>query len=78
MSALRLWRSIRTSLGTTHLDNRRALLLTCSMGGALVPLYFLHLAAVSHLGWDFHAYYAAATAALAGEPFMASTPDSRA
>ncbi len=36
----------------------------------MVPLYFLHPATVSSLGWDFHAYYAAATAALAGEPFV--------
>lgn len=63
-----------TSLSPTprlsRLDPKRALLLASIAGGLLVPLYFLVLAPTTYLGWDFHAYYAAASAALAGDPFV--------
>jgi hypothetical protein len=45
-------------------------LLACLAVGLLVPVYFFVLADVSHFGWDFHAYYAAAEAALDGEAFV--------
>lgn len=48
----------------------RTVLLTCVAGGLLVPTYFLGMADVSHFAWDFRAYYTAAEAALAGEPFV--------
>lgn len=49
---------------------RSAVLLSCVVGGLLVPLYFLGLAEVSHFAWDFRAYYTAAEAALHGESFV--------
>jgi hypothetical protein len=45
-------------------------LLACVVGGLLVPAYFLGVADVSHLAWDFRAYYTAAEAALNGESFV--------
>jgi len=51
-------------------NRRRLVLLWAVLGGVAVPVYFLGLADVAHLGWDFHAYYAAADAALAGRPFV--------
>jgi hypothetical protein len=45
-------------------------LLACIVAGLLVPAYFLLVADVSHFAWDFRAYYAAAEAALDGEPFV--------
>ncbi|SEV93310.1 glycosyltransferase family 87 protein [Halobacterium jilantaiense] len=54
----------------SRLDPRRALLFASIAGGLLVPLYFFVLAPTTYLGWDFHAYYAAASAALTGSSFV--------
>lgn len=63
--ALRLQK--RTSRRSSY---RRFVLAICVVGGLLVPTYFLGVAEVSHFGWDFHAYYTAAEAALDGESFV--------
>jgi len=49
---------------------RRGVLFACLVVGLLVPTYFFGIASVSHFAWDFHAYYAAADAALAGKSFV--------
>lgn len=57
-----------------HCKRRRAVLLWGIAVGLLVPVYFFTVADISHLAWDFRAYYAAASAALAGEPFVGISP----
>jgi hypothetical protein len=59
-----------TARGLRRLDFRRILLVASVASGLLVPLYFFTLASTSYLGWDFHAYYAAASAALDGSQFV--------
>lgn len=59
---------------SSGLDRRRAVLAWSVLLGLLVPAYFLWIADTSHLGWDFRAYYAAATAARAGESFVGISP----
>ena len=49
---------------------RRAVLALGVLAGALLPAYFLLLAEASYVARDFHAYYAAAEAALEGRPFV--------
>lgn len=56
-------------------NRRRLVLLLGVLGGIAVPVYFLGLADTAHLGGDFHAYYAAADAALAGQPFVGIETD---
>ncbi len=51
-------------------QHRRIVLALCVAGGLLVPAYFLGVAEISNLGWDFRAYYYAAEAAISGEPFV--------
>jgi len=66
-------RRLTSSSTTRHrprLGPRRALLFVCIAGGLLVPLYFFVLAPTTYLGWDFHAYYTASSAALDGRPFV--------
>jgi len=55
-------------------EYRRSVLLWAVACGALVPAYFLGAAEVSHFAWDFHAYYAAAEAALDGQAFVGIDP----
>ena len=70
MTALRAFvRRLRKS-PSVRSRRYRTVLLTCVVGGLLVPTYFLGMADVSHFAWDFRAYYTAAEAALAGEPFV--------
>lgn len=52
----------------------RAVLLAGLVGGTLVPIYFLLLADVTPLAWDFRAYYHAAELFVRGEPFVGATP----
>ncbi|MEE6208929.1 glycosyltransferase family 87 protein [Salarchaeum sp. III] len=49
---------------------RRLVLLVCAIGGLVVPAYFLGIADVSHLAWDFRAYYTAAEAVIHGHSFV--------
>lgn len=66
--------SLRRRGSTSRLDARRAVLLWAVASGVLVPIYFVGIADVSHFAWDYRAYYIAAEAALAGEPFVGITP----
>lgn len=50
------------------------MLVAGALVGVLVPAYFLLLAEVSHIGWDFQAYHAAAEAVLDGERFVGLEP----
>lgn len=58
---------IRLSKGDVY---RRICLLVPALLGILVPVYYFGMAETSHLGWDFHAYYAAGRAVLGGEQFV--------
>ncbi|AAG20405.1 glycosyltransferase family 87 protein [Halobacterium salinarum] len=62
--------AIRPSWLPAGLDARRLVLFWSAVAGVLVPVYFLVLADVSHLAWDYRAYHAAAEAALHGDPFV--------
>jgi hypothetical protein len=62
---------LRSVAGPAWPARRRSLVLSlCIACGLLVPAYFLGVAEVSHLAWDFRAYYTAAAAALRGAPFV--------
>ena len=49
---------------------RRVTLAVGVLAGLLLPVYFLAVAESSYVARDFHAYYAAADAALHGQPFV--------
>jgi hypothetical protein len=49
---------------------RRAVLALGVLAGLLLPVYFLAVAETTYFARDFHAYYAAADAALDGRPFV--------
>lgn len=70
MSPLPRSLSRRPRRWTPRREYRRATLLWSAACGLLVPVYFLGIADVSHLAWDFRAYHAAAEAALRGDPFV--------
>ncbi|WP_135822652.1 glycosyltransferase family 87 protein [Halostella litorea] len=52
----------------------RAVLLAGIVGGTLVPVYYLLLADVTPLAWDFRAYRHAAELFVSGEPFVGVEP----
>ncbi|QKY20768.1 DUF2029 domain-containing protein [Halolamina sp. CBA1230] len=61
--------SIRRTFGPPPRGRRIALAVSI-VAGLLLPVYFLGVAESSYLARDFHAYHAAAEAALAGRPFV--------
>lgn len=52
----------------------RAVLVLGILSGLAVPVYFFVLATETPLAWDFIAYFAAAEAFVAGDPFIGLTP----